>query len=170
MTVDDRLECIERRLQAAEDRSEILELIAAYGPLVDSGLADEAAGLWCAGGGYGIFDPSSGAHRIEAPEDLAKMYRAPANLDMIRAGCGHFVTMPNLAIEGDRAEAVGYTFVARYDGEGWPVWRAAVNRWLLQRTSQGWRIGERFNRVLDGSDEAQAIMRRVADLREVQEI
>lgn len=163
MGIEDRLEALERRLQTAEYRTEILELLNVYGPLVDSGLADEAAALWHEGGGYDIAMPA--ARRLEAPQDLAAMYRSPAHTEMIEQGCGHFTAMPSLAIDGDRAEAVGYTFVARHGADGWAMWRAAVNHWTLQRTDAGWRIAERVNRALDGSPASHELMRKVADFR-----
>lgn len=160
MDIYDRLEALERRLRLAEARTEILELLNAYGPLVDSGLADEAAALWREGGGYDI-----GAPRLEAPHDLAAMYRSPTHAAMIEQGCGHFTAMPSLAIDGDRAEAVGYTFVARQGADGWNVWRAAVNHWTLERTDAGWRIAERVNRALDGSPASHELMHKVTNFR-----
>ena len=41
------------------------------------------------------------------------------------------------------------------------VWRAAINRWTLVRTPDGWRIAERFNRALDGSADSHDTMRKV---------
>jgi hypothetical protein len=46
------------------------------------------------------------------------------------------------------------------DGQ-WRLWRAAINHWVLERTAGGWRIAERFNRVLDGSPESHATIRKV---------
>jgi hypothetical protein len=163
MDIEYRIKALERSLRATEDRAEILELLTAYGPLVDSGLADEAAGLWRDGGGYDIAMPV--AHRLEAPRDLAAMYRSPMHTAMVAQGCGHFTAMPSLAIDGDHAEAVGYTFVARHGSDGWDVWRAAVNHWTLERTEAGWRIAERVNRSLDGSPPSHELMSKVAGFR-----
>ncbi len=42
-------EALERRLQVLEDRAEIADLIARYGPAADSGDADAVAALWGTG-------------------------------------------------------------------------------------------------------------------------
>jgi hypothetical protein len=48
--------------------------------------------------------------------------------------------------------------VGMYEGD---VWRASANHWSLVRTREGWRIAERFNRVLDGSEASHDVLRRV---------
>ena len=45
-------------------------------------------------------------------------------------------------------------------GEEWFIMRGAINHWQLVRTTEGWRIKERFNRVLDGTPESHEVMQR----------
>jgi hypothetical protein len=71
---------------------------------------------------------------------------------------------PKISIDGDAAQAVGYSLVILREGERWIVWRAAVNHWTLTRTATGWRIVERFNRSLNGSPESHETMRKVIDI------
>ncbi|PLK26518.1 nuclear transport factor 2 family protein [Novosphingobium sp. TH158] len=159
-----RLLELERRLQRAEDQLEIQNLLMSYGPLVDSATAGPAGELWVPGGGYNFTLPDGGAKRLEAPDEIAGMYAWPGHLDLVNTGCAHLTATPKITVEGDDAQAVGYSVVILKEGERWFLWRAAVNHWTLKRTADGWRIVERFNRALDGSPESHATMKKVLDI------
>lgn len=161
MSIEERLAAVEARLQAAEDRLAILDLLNSYGPLVDSGSAQEAAALWVEGGGYNFSGGMSGGTRLEAPAQLVAMYESEGHMGLVGNGVSHFTGTPRITLDGDRARAVGYSFVVLREGERWFLWRAAINEWRLVRTGQGWRIEERLNRTLDGSPASHEVMRRV---------
>lgn len=160
MSTEDRLAALEARLQRAEDHLEILNLLNTYGPLVDSASADPAAALWVDGGGYSFTLPEGGDRRLEAPAEIAGMYGWQGHLDLVATGCAHLTATPKISLQGDAAQAVGYSFVVLREGERWFLWRAAVNHWTLNRTPEGWRIAERFNRTLNGSEESLETMRK----------
>lgn len=160
-TLDERVAALEARLRAAEDQLEIQNLLMTYGPLVDSASAQPAGELWVEGGGYNFTLPDGGSKRLSAPDEIAAMYGWPGHLDLVNTGCAHLTATPRIAVSGDEAEATGYSVVILREGERWFLWRAAVNRWTLRRTAQGWRIAERFNRTLDGSPESHDVMRGV---------
>lgn len=161
MTTETRLAALEARLQAAEDQLAILNLLNSYGPLVDSATAAEAGELWVKGGGYNFALPEGGTKRLEAPDEIAGMYSWDGHLDLVNTGCAHLTATPKITVHGDEAQAVGYSFVVLREGERWYLWRAAVNHWTLARSDAGWRIVERFNRTLDGSEESHETMRKV---------
>jgi hypothetical protein len=161
MSIEDRLAALEARLKAAEDHLAILNLLNSYGPLVDSCTAKEAGELWVEGGGYNFGLNDGATKRLVAPDEVAGMYSWPGHVDLTRTGCAHLTATPKITIDGDRAQAVGYSFVVLREGERWFAWRAAINHWTLRRTPQGWRIQERTNRTLDGSDESHETMRKV---------
>ena len=161
MTTEDRLAALEARLQAAEDHLEILNLISAYGPLADSCSIPEVTGQWVAGGGYNYGLPGGGTSRLEAPQPLGDMYRSEGHIGLTKTGSAHMAATPKISVKGDAAEAVGYSVVVLREGERWFVWRAAVNHWTLVRTPNGWRVKEKFNRTLDGSDECHEVMKRI---------
>lgn len=161
MIVEDRLAALEARLRAAEDHLEILNLLNTYGPLVDSATAAPAGELWVKGGGYNFTVPDGGTKRLEAPDEIAAMYGWEGHLDLVRTGCAHLTATPKISVKGDEAQAVGYSVVILREGERWFLWRAAVNHWTLKRTPEGWRIVERFNRALNGSEESHETMRKV---------
>lgn len=162
MDMEARLAALEARLRAAEDQLAIQNLLNTYGPLVDSATADPAAALWVEGGGYTFTLPDGGTKRLEAPGEIAGMYGWAGHLDLVNTGCAHLTATPKITVSGDEAQAVGYSVVILREGDRWYLWRAAVNHWALRRTDDGWRIVERFNRALDGSDESHDIMRRVS--------
>lgn len=161
-STEERLAALEARLQAAEDHLEILNLLNTYGPLVDSATAAPAGELWVNGGGYNFGLPDGGTKRLSAPDEIAGMYSWPGHLDLVNTGCAHLTATPKITVDGDAAQAVGYSFVVLREGERWYLWRAAINHWTLRRTPGGWRIEERTNRTLDGSPESHETMRKVA--------
>ena len=161
MTIEERLAALEARLLAAEDHLAILNLLNSYGPLVDSATAEPAGALWVEGGGYSFMTPDGETKRLEAPGEIAGMYSWPGHLDLVSTGCAHMTATPKITVSGDEAQAVGYSFVVLREEDRWYLWRAAVNHWTLRRTDQGWRIVERQNRTLNGSEESLATMRKV---------
>lgn len=164
MDTEQRLAALEARLRKAEDHLEILNLLNTYGPLVDSATAAPAGALWVEGGGYNFTLPDGGAKRLEAPDEIAEMYGWPGHLDLVNTGCAHLTATPRIEVHGDEAEAVGYSVVILREEERWFLWRAAVNHWTLRRTAEGWRIVERFNRALNGSEESHQTMRKVLEI------
>ena len=161
MSIEDRVAALEARLRRAEDHLEILNLLNTYGPLVDSATGEPAGELWVKGGGYNFTLPEGGDKRLEAPDEIAGMYGWQGHLDLVNTGCAHLTATPKITVDGDEAQAVGYSFVVLREGERWFLWRAAVNHWTLRRTPDGWRIVERFNRALNGSAESRETMRKV---------
>src|SRR5262249_27935199 len=115
----ERLEALEARLRAAEDQLEIIQLLNMYGPLVDSGESEAAAKLWVDGGGYSFSGGMSGGTRLEAPAELVKMYESAGHKELVSTGVSHFTGMPRIVVNGDQAEAVGYSFVVLREGERW---------------------------------------------------
>ncbi len=161
METEQRLNALEARLRAAEDQLEILQLLNTYGPLVDSGSSEPAAKLWVEGGGYNFSGGISGGTRLSAPDELVAMYETDGHKKLVSTGVSHFTGPPRIAVKGDTAQAIGYSFVVLKEGDRWFLWRAAINEWTLVRTPDGWRIKERLNRTLDGSMDSHDTMRRV---------
>lgn len=159
MTVEQRLEVLEARMRAAEDELAIIRLLNSYGPMVDSGASEAAAALWVDGG---IYDFTGGAVAA-APDGLVAAYEGPEHQGLVHDGCSHLTATPHITLNGDRAEALAYSYVARHRGGEWFLYRAAINHWDLVRTDAGWRIEKRTNRLLDGSAESHALLRRVLD-------
>jgi hypothetical protein len=162
--IEDRMAALEARVQVAEDHLEILNLLNCYGPLVDSAASEPAAALWAEGGSYDFTLPEGDQRRLVAPGEISDMYSWRGHLDLVEAGCAHLTATPKVSITGDEAEAVGYSLVILREGDGWIVWRAAVNHWTFTRTAAGWRIVERFNRALTGSPESLETMQKILQI------
>jgi len=160
VSVEDRLAALETRLRTAEDQLEIIRLLSSYGPMVDSGSGKEAADLWIEGGGYNFSGGLSGGMTMRAPQELIGMYETEGHMGLVSTGVSHLTATPQITINGDEAKAVGYSFVVLREGERWFLWRAAINHWTLVRTPKGWKIKERFNRALNGSEDSLETMRK----------
>lgn len=143
----------EARLRALEDRAELAELIARYGPIVDAGQGELLGELWTPDGRYAIGDEFS-----LAGEQVPALTELPDHRAYLAAGCGHLLTAPTLRVDGDSATGVNHSFVLVRDGERWVVDRASANEWTFTRTAEGWRVALRRNRLLDGSPEARALL------------
>jgi hypothetical protein len=154
-STDDVLIALEERLKRLEDQIEIYQLLSTYGPCADSGSGDIVETLYKGDGKYdsGI-DAFDGAAAIrEMIEEL------PLHRQLMNQGCAHMVTMPVVNVTGDRAVATCHGQLLRRDGDGFTIWRTSATRWDLERTSSGWKIARRVNRLLDGSPGAQELFR-----------
>jgi SnoaL-like domain len=158
VSVETRLAELEDRIRTLEDELEIQRLLNRYGPLVDSGLGADAAALWTAGGTY-EFQAGSTTKRLVAPADLEALYRGDFHEGLIATGCSHLTVAPVISVDGDRGQAVGYSYVIVNNGDTWTIARAAVNHWTLARDASGWRVERRVNRTLAGSPESHELLR-----------
>jgi hypothetical protein len=156
VSIEDRVAALEHRVRATEDQLEIMRLLATYGPAVDSGESTQAAQLWADDGVYDV----GGVNRHQGQSAIAAIYDSQGHLDLINQGSGHMTMAPQLTLDGDKASAVAYSVVCLRGDDGFAVWRASANHWSLVRTASGWRIAERFNRVLDGTAASHDVLRR----------
>ena len=133
------------------DVEDITQLIAAYGPAVDTGDGDAAAALFTEDGWYEV-----AGSRLEGRAAIAAMVGGAAHQSLLARGVAHVMGLPSITVTGDTAVAVNHTTVFL---EG-AVWRVAANRWELVRTAEGWRVAGRTNRLLDGTPEARDLLRQ----------
>jgi hypothetical protein len=147
---------LEQRVGELEDRLAIYQLMYSYGPAADSGSCEAAAHLWTADGVYDVGDLAA----LNGHAELQKMYEADGHQSLIKRGAAHLTASPHVTINGDTAIATCYSFVFLRDGEGYRVWRTSSNRWDLVREGGRWRIKRRTNRLLDGSEQARALLGR----------
>ena len=162
--VDDfvaRIEKLEQRIQELEDHRDITQLVAQYGPAVDSGSADEAAGLWTENG---IFE-AVGAITMRGQDEIAGMVRGAGHQDLILNGCGHVLTVPHVHLDGDEATGRSYAMNIRWDVAAQRFWvaRVSANTWRWVRTPAGWKIADRVNANLDGGAEHRGILAPAAE-------
>lgn len=153
MTTEDRLAALEARLAQLEDEQAIFRLVASYGPLVDSGTADETAGLWTADGIYDVDEMFMGDQQA-----IHDMVTGDMHQGLIGRGAAHFLGPAHVTVTGDTARAICHSIlVIHHDGKYFPV-RAGANLFHFVRTSEGWKIQHRTTRALNGSEEARALL------------
>jgi ketosteroid isomerase-like protein len=154
--LEERVAALEARASRLEDHVAILNLLAMYGPAVDSGQSVAAAQLWTQDGVYDV----GGMARVEGQANIAALYDADLHQGLFSQGSAHVTTAPAVVINGDTATAVAHSLVVRRTGDTYEVWRASANHWDLRRTPAGWRITERYNRTLDGSPDSHDTLAR----------
>lgn len=150
---DDSLAALSRRLQRLEDERDIAALIASYGPLVDSGSADDVSELWTEDGVYDVDELC-----LDGADAIRAMVRSPAHQRWIADGCAHFVGPAKITLTGDDAIAVCHSLMVVNTVDGFVVRRATANHWHLERQDEGWRVVRRTSRVLDGRTESPDLL------------
>lgn len=142
-----------RRLEQIERRLALYELIASYGPAVDSGSAGKTSALWADEGTYDFGDAVlSGREQIEA------MVNGRHHQALIAGGAAHIIGFPAVAIDGDKAVVTGYSQVCRHVNGHFEIWRVSANRWELAWNDGTWRVERRRAYVLDGQESARALL------------
>ncbi len=147
---------LEARVRQLEDHLEITQLVAQYGPSVDSGSAEATAELWTDDGSF----DAVGAITMRGQEQISGMVQSQGHQDLITHGCGHVLTVPHVVIDGDEARGRSYALNIRWDPEQQRFWvaRLSANTWHWVRTDQGWKVKERVNANLDGTPEHRDIL------------
>ncbi len=151
-----QMAALQQRLQALEDREAIRQLIARYGPAVDSQRLQDAAAIWAEDGRYSV--AGFGTHQGRAA--LTALLQAPHHQQLLADGCAHVLSPLHIQLDGDEAVAVGYSCVFRHQAETghYVAERVAANRWLLQKQGGQWQVSLRENALLDGSAAAHAVL------------
>ncbi|HSA48585.1 MAG TPA: nuclear transport factor 2 family protein [Yinghuangia sp.] len=153
------VETLAAKVRALEDQVEIMQLVAQYGPAVDSGSGDAAAALWTEDGAFDAVPHLE----MRGRDDIAGMVHGPGHQSLILNGCGHVLTVPHIVVDGDEATGRSYALNIRWDPDAdrFRVARVSANTWRWKRTSHGWRI----NANLDGTAEHRAMLAPPAEDR-----
>lgn len=150
-----RIAGLEARLRQLEDNLAICQLLAGYGPAVDSLSADATAEIWTETGRYDY-----GGEPLEGAANIGRLVDLDTHLGYVERGCAHVIAMPMVTVDGDRAVATGYSRIYLRDGNSWKIERTSANRWELVRTGAGWKVENRINRLMDGSPQGRELLRR----------
>lgn len=157
------------RVRRLEDRAEIVQLIASYGPSIDSGSAQKVGSLWDEDGTY-VYSAPRGNLEDDPKRELAgrreieSMVVGSRQQYLIARGSGHFTGVPHIRIDGDKAVAINYSMLVLHDAEAGRNYidRMGTNRWELIRTPQGWRVEACTNSLLDGRRQSRDLLREAA--------
>jgi hypothetical protein len=162
-------ESLEDRVRAVEDKLAIFHLIASHPPAADTGTdryyreAFVADGEMDLGGGKGA----------RGNDTIGALVKTPEHQAAIAAGLCHFAGLPRVEIDSDSAVAISYLQIITPDRQaaprevsghgsttGFRIHRVGANRWELKRGKDGWKVVRRMLRPLDGTDDAQALLRK----------
>jgi hypothetical protein len=139
---------LERRIQELEDRLDIIQVVAGYGPSIDGGAATEAGLLWTEESWYDSDAASAGAEGVRGRAGIEDVSRMCGDSQI---GIAHISHMPLIKIDGDHATVVNHSNTFHQEGEEFRIGRVSSNRWDLVRIDGSWKIELRVNRLLDGS-------------------
>jgi len=153
----DRLAALEERVRLLEDQVAIHRLINSWGPAVDTGDADTAAGLFS---DDAILETD--LSNLRGSGAISAMVRSEAHQSLVRQGSAHIPAFPVIDVEGDTAKAIGYSRVYLHTEEGYEVWRVSANYWEFTRSNDVWRVSRRANHVIDGGQEAHELLGRLS--------
>lgn len=134
------------RIQRLEDTEIIRNLIASYGPAADRGDALAVADIWWEDGAYDV----GGFGLSRGREAIAALISGDFHRQLLGQGCAHVLSPHEITVEGDRAQAEGYSTVFRKIEGGFEVWRVSLNRWVFERRDGDWRATLRVNRPVEG--------------------
>lgn len=148
--LESKVEDLARRLQAVEDELAIHRLIVRYGFAVDIG---DAAGTAAVFAPDGVYDAD--VRLMNGRGEVEDMVRGKRHQAMV-GRCAHQIGPAVVRLDGDRAEALGYSRVYLRGDAGFEVWRVSYNRWRLERRNGAWCIVHRLTRLL-GHDEARDV-------------
>jgi ketosteroid isomerase-like protein len=152
------------RVRRLEDQLEIMQLVAQYGPAVDSGSGAATAALWTDDGAFDAVPHM----QMRGRDDIAAMVEGAGHQSLIQNGCGHVLTVPHVVVDGDHATGRSYALNIRWDADADRFWvgRVSANTWRWVRTPDGWRITERINANLDGTPEHRQMLAPPSDREE----
>jgi ketosteroid isomerase-like protein len=144
------------RVTVLQDQVEIMQLVAQYGPAVDSGSGAATAALWTEDGAFDAVPQM----RMRGRADIAGMVEGAGHRSLIENGCGHVLTTPHVVVDGDEATGRSHALNIRWDPDADRFWvaRVSANTWRWVRTPTGWRIKERINANLDGTPEHRTML------------
>jgi hypothetical protein len=150
--IDELRATVERlagQVRVLADQVEIMQLVAQYGPSVDSGRGEAAAALWTEDGSFDAVPH----YEMRGRADIVGMVHGAGHQRLINDGCGHVLTVPHIIVDGDQATGRSYALNIRWDAAAGRFWvaRVSANTWKWVRTAAGWRIADRVNAPLDGT-------------------
>jgi ketosteroid isomerase-like protein len=149
-----RLAALEARVHQLEDQVAIYQLLSTYGAAADGASVKAMTDLWTEDA---VYDAQIVA--FNSRDEILAMLTGEMHQNIIKTGAGHVIGMPTVRINGDTAEAICCARLYRKDGDNFRAWRVTACRWDLVRTPAGWRIKKRVNKVLNGAEDARALLR-----------
>ena len=146
-----RVDALERRIQALEDELAIHRLIVSYGFAVDTGNADATGELFTEDTLYDVDKTLV----MRGREGVREMVRGARHQSLL-PNCAHTIGPAVVELDGDRAVATAYSRIYLRTGDELALWRLSFNCFELERRDGRWQIARRVTRLV-GHAEAQQI-------------
>jgi hypothetical protein len=160
---------LDDRLRAIEDTLAIYHLIASHPPAADTGTDRYYRDSFAADGEMDL----GGGKGARGSDSIGALVKTPEHRAAIAGGLCHFAGLPRVELDGDSAVAVSYLQIITPDREapprevaghgtttGFRIHRVGANRWDLRRGKDGWKVVRRTLRPLDGTGDAQDLLRK----------
>ncbi len=171
MTINERIEKLEQRLDQAEAQLAICNLMTRYSLAADCGDAEAAMACHTEDAIYIVSAPCAGRSKDEASDHGAEDLRLEglqAIGDMLNSalhqsllpGCAHTVGPFLVEALGNRAKAIGYSRLYRQKDDDFALMRLSINQWQFEKHQEHWLISRRESRPM-GTEEAQLLLKRV---------
>nr|WP_218680438.1 nuclear transport factor 2 family protein [Rhodococcus qingshengii] len=154
MNSDEQMQQLQKRLRNVEDMLEISQLLASYGPLVDSGNAEATAALWAEDGEYDV--PGL---RMRSRNEIRAMVLSDSHKNLIETGSAHFIGPPHVVVDGDKAVAVCESILVLREDDSYRILLSGSHNIQLQRLAGQWKITRRITRELNGDARARELLR-----------
>lgn len=159
--VEARLAALEAEVRFLRDHLAIRQIMARYGPLMDTTNTPERLQKAADFYGEGIYE-LDGHRRYNGPEFAQQSLAHFPHQGLIRDGSSHIMAMPYVLVEGDKATAVGYSHVFRNDHNGgFSIYRASANYWEFERKDGEWKVVRRRNHLMDGTEAPRKLLHMV---------
>lgn len=164
-TLEQQLEELRARLDRVEAELAVHRTIVRYGLAVDSGDAEAAMALFTPDCVYevkavdtGRRKSSGGSLVMRGREAVGEMV-AGANHQSLLPNAAHTIGPAVVAVDGDEANATGYSRIYHREGEDFRLFRLGMNHWKLVRRDGRWLIHSRMSQAIGESD-VQELMRK----------
>jgi hypothetical protein len=130
----------------------VFQVLATFGPGVDSHSNKSVTDLWLEDGIYDLH------HKVmHGPSGIEMELDGEWHQSLLEKGSAHVMSMPHVVINGDEAVATCHSRLYRCEGDAFRVISCSANRWELVRDGGRWRVKNRVSRRLNGTKESRDI-------------
>jgi SnoaL-like domain len=149
------------RITAAEDQLEIINLLS--GSAFSSDIA--SASYWTNMFTKDAVIDRGNNLRSKGLDEILAIVNSNEQKIAIKAGMTHLAMLPHITLYGDSAIATGFLLIVMPDSTashvalpgkgispGFSIYQLTINKWLLARTNDGWKVTKRIVRPITAID------------------
>lgn len=163
-----KVDALAERLDRVESELAVHRTIIRYGLAVDAGDAEATMALFTPDCTYEVKAVDTGRRQSEGGGAGSLVMRGREAVGEMVNGPNHQSLLPNAShtigpfvvkVDGDEAEATGYSRIYHREGEDFRLFRLGMNHWKLVRREGRWLIHQRVSQAIGESD-VQQLMRK----------